>query len=89
MILFQVIDELKLYANMTQDCKCFWGLHKYEILKEVNVFDYDLTNTEETDTGELKTPVSVGINIISRCSNCGKTHTNFVATDINRINQRT
>jgi len=74
---------------MTQDCKCFWGLHKYEILKEVNIYDYDITETEETDAGAQKFPASVGINIISRCSNCGKIHTSFVATDINRINQRT
>lgn len=39
--------------------KCFIGLHKYEVIKEVEVKDVD-TNTV------------VGINIVSRCTECGK-----------------
>lgn len=43
---------------MSQDCKCYLGLHHYEVL----------------ETKEIKNPygVIVGMTIISRCSNCGK-----------------
>lgn len=48
--------------------KCFIGLHKYEVIKEVEVKDVD------TDT-------VVGINIVSRCTNCGKINSTFVSSD--------
>ncbi len=48
--------------------KCFIGLHKYEVLKEVEVKDVD------TDT-------VVGINIVSRCIECGKINSTFVSSD--------
>lgn len=48
--------------------KCFIGLHKYEVLKEVEVKDVD-TNTV------------VGINIVSRCTECGKINSTFVSSD--------
>ena len=48
--------------------KCFIGFHKYEIIKEVEVKDVD------TDT-------VVGINIVSRCTNCGKINSTFVSSD--------
>lgn len=48
--------------------KCCIGLHHYEVIKEVEVKDSD-NNTV------------VGINIISRCTECGKIKTTFVATD--------
>ena len=48
--------------------KCFIGLHKYEDIKEVEVKDVD------TDT-------VVGINIVSRCTNCGKINSTFVSSD--------
>lgn len=48
--------------------KCFIGLHKYEVLKEVEVKDID-------------TDIVVGINIVSRCTECGKINSTFVSTD--------
>ena len=48
--------------------KCFIGLHNYEVLKEVEVKDVD------TDT-------VVGINIVSRCKECGKINSTFVSSD--------
>ena len=48
--------------------KCFIGLHKYEVIKEVEVKDVN------TDT-------VVGINIVSRCTNCGKINSTFVSSD--------
>ena len=48
--------------------KCFIGLHKYEVIKEVEVKDVD------TDT-------VVGINIVSRCKECGKINSTFIRSD--------
>lgn len=48
--------------------KCFIGLHKYEVLKEVEVKDVD-------------TYTVVGINIVSRCTECGKINYTFVSND--------
>lgn len=48
--------------------KCFIGLHKYEVIKEVEVKDVD------TDT-------VAGINIVSRCTVCGKINSTFVSSD--------
>lgn len=48
--------------------KCFIGLHEYEVLKEVEVKDVD------TDT-------VVGINIVSRCTECGKINSTFISSD--------
>jgi len=47
--------------------QCYFGLHHYEIHKELEVKD-------SNDT-------TVGINIVSRCSNCGKIKVEFVATN--------
>lgn len=47
--------------------QCFIGLHHYEVHKEVEVKD--------------STDATVGINIVSRCSNCGKIKVEFVATN--------
>ena len=52
--------------NMGLNKQCFIGLHHYEVYKEVEVKD-----TNDT---------TVGINIISRCTNCGKIKIEFVAT---------
>ena len=43
---------------MSNDFKCFIGLHKYEVLEKK----------------DIKNPYSaiVGMTIISRCANCGK-----------------
>lgn len=48
--------------------KCFIGLHKYEVIKEIEVKDVD-------------TDIVVGINIVSRCTNCGKINSTFVSSD--------
>ena len=48
--------------------KCFIGLHKHEVIKGVEVKDVD------TDT-------VVGINIVSRCTECGKISSTFVSSD--------
>lgn len=54
---------------MTQDVKCYFGLHKYEVLEKK----------------EVKNPYGaiVGTTIISRCKNCGKIHEDTVYTDNN------
>lgn len=57
--------------NMGLNKQCFIGLHHYEVYKEVEVKD----NNDTT----------VGINIVSRCTNCGKIKINFVATDANYL----
>lgn len=57
--------------NMGLNKQCFIGLHHYEVYKEVEVKDINDT--------------TVGINIISRCTNCGKIKIEFVATDANYL----
>lgn len=54
---------------MSQDVKCFIGLHKYEVLEKK----------------EVKNPYGsvIGTAIISRCSNCGKIHEDTIYTDNN------
>ena len=54
--------------------KCLIGLHSYEVLKEVEVKDN-------------KNDVVVGINIVSRCKECGKISTTFVGTDSNFLDK--
>lgn len=50
---------------MSQDFKCFFGVHKYELLDKQEVTDERNTNV-------------IGINYISRCTNCGKIKVTFV-----------
>ena len=57
--------------DMGLNKQCFIGLHHYEVYKEVEVKD-----TNDT---------TVGINIVSRCTNCGRIKINFVATDANYL----
>lgn len=57
--------------DMGLNKQCFIGLHHYEVYKEVEV-----KNSNDT---------TVGINIISRCTNCGKIKIEFVATDANYL----
>lgn len=57
--------------DMGLNKQCFIGLHHYEVYKEVEVKD----NNDTT----------VGINIISRCTNCGKIKIEFVAIDANYL----
>ena len=52
---------------------CFFGLHHYEVYKEVEVKD-------STDT-------TVGINIVSRCTNCGKIKSTFVPTNADYLEE--
>ena len=54
---------------MSNDIKCFVGLHKYEVYKEK----------------DIKNPYGtvIGTSIISRCSNCGRIKENIVYTDNN------
>lgn len=66
---------------MSDNFRCFIGSHNYEIYKELEVTD--------------KNNNSVGINIVSRCVNCGKIKSIFVPTDIDyvqnsstRVNQK-
>lgn len=61
---------------MSQNKRCFVGLHQYEVYKEVEVIKQQ----------EDSKAVVVGINIVSRCSNCGKVTTKFVATDSDYLN---
>lgn len=51
---------------MTQDFKCFIGLHKYEVYKEEVI-----TNAIEKECGKA---------IISRCANCGKIKVTYIST---------
>lgn len=51
--------------------QCFIGLHHYEVYKEVEVKDSN--------------DATVGINIVSRCNNCGKIKVEFVATNANYL----
>lgn len=57
--------------NMGLNKQCFLGLHHYEVYKELEVKD-------SNDT-------TVGINIISKCGNCGKIKVDFVATNANYL----
>lgn len=50
--------------EISQDAKCFIGLHKYEVLKEECVFN------------ERREIVSKAI--VNRCTNCGKIKVNYV-----------
>lgn len=53
---------------MSQDLKCYFGLHKYEVLERKEVTNkYDFV---------------IGIVIISRCSNCGKIKETVVYNDL-------
>lgn len=50
--------------EISQDAKCFIGLHKYEVLKEECVFN------------ERREIVSKAI--VNRCTNCGKIKVSYV-----------
>ena len=66
---------------MSNDFKCFIGLHKDEIHKELEVKD--------------KNNNVVGLNVVSKCANCGHIKSVFIPTDIDyvqnsstRVNQK-
>lgn len=50
---------------MSQDFRCFFGVHRYELLEQQEVTDE-------------RNATVVGINYISRCTNCGKLKITFV-----------
>ena len=50
---------------MSQDVKCFFGVHRYELLEQQEVTDE-------------RNAAVIGINYISRCANCGKLKVTFV-----------
>lgn len=53
---------------MAQDVKCYFGLHKYEVLEQKELLNpYD---------------VVIGTVIISRCTNCGKIKEKVIYTDV-------
>lgn len=65
---------------MGQDLKCFFGVHKFEIVKELEVKDIVSDDVNSCPT--------VGINIIRCCTNCGKLKSRFVASNINNLNNQ-
>lgn len=50
---------------MSQDVKCFFGVHRHEVLEQQEVTDE-------------RNATVVGINYVSRCANCGKLKITFV-----------
>lgn len=50
---------------MSQDFRCFFGVHRYELLEQQEVTDE-------------RNATVVGINYVSRCTNCGKLKVTFV-----------
>ena len=50
---------------MSQDVKCFFGVHRHEVLEQQEVTDE-------------RNAAVVGINYVSRCANCGKLKVTFV-----------
>jgi uncharacterized Zn finger protein len=55
---------------MSQDLKCFFGLHKYEVLEEKEI---------KNSYG-----IVLGSTIVSRCNNCGKIKETSIYTDNNQ-----
>ena len=57
---------VNMYINMkvSQNTRCFFGLHKYEVYKEENILDARKEICSKA--------------IISRCSNCGKIKVKYV-----------
>lgn len=65
---------------MSNDSKCFFGLHHYEIIEQHKVFENVVNNNEVTQT-------EIGINYVLRCTNCGKVKSKFVGTDSDYVNK--
>ena len=54
---------------MKQNIWCkFFNLHKYEIIKEIPI------------TSKYDSNVQIGMNIVSRCTNCGKIKNKVIST---------
>ena len=56
---------------MSQDLKCFFGVHKYSVLEQK-----DIKNSYG---------IVVGTTVISQCTNCGKVKEKRVYTDTSQI----
>lgn len=67
---------------MGQDLKCFFGNHKFKLIKEETVVEHG-TNKN----GELKVTNIIGLQLICQCSNCGKIKSWFIPTDSKFINR--
>lgn len=68
---------------MGQDTKCFFGNHKYKLIKEETVCEHEPT-TDRTDT---KVSAIIGLQLICQCSNCGQIKSWFIPTDSKFINR--
>lgn len=69
---------------MSNDLKCFFGLHKYEVYKEEDVIKNSITSNVNNSTESTV----VGKCIIQRCSNCGNIKHIFIPTDADYIRDR-
>lgn len=58
---------------MAQDLKCFFGVHRYELLDKIEVKDQRSIEV-------------IGLTYVSRCSNCGKLRNVFVPTNVDYLN---
>ena len=67
---------------MEQDLKCFFGNHKFKLIKEEQVCEHSHTD-DGTDTKVL---AIIGLQLICQCSNCGKVKSWFIPTDSKYIN---
>ena len=68
---------------MEQDLKCFFGNHKFKLIKEEKVCEHSHTD-DRTDTKVL---AIIGLQLICQCSNCGKVKSWFIPTDSKYINR--
>lgn len=57
--------------KISQNLRCWFGLHKYEVYKQEDIKDVH---------GHV-----IGIIIISRCTNCGKLNAKYIYTVNGRI----
>lgn len=62
--------------KISQDFKCFIGLHKYEVIKEEVVFNEYYRYASDDNINKY----IVGKVIISKCTNCGKLKITYVKT---------
>lgn len=57
---------------------CLFGVHSYENIDELQVYDSPITTSN-------KEANIIGINYVCRCENCGKIKSVFVATNANYL----
>lgn len=69
---------------MSQDTKCMFGVHKYELIKEETVSEY--TNDEKDENGHPSIRIH-GLQLICQCKNCGNIKSWFVPTSTKFINR--